>query len=48
LTGPVAEGFLTVQQGGEPVADEREMREILAEEVEKRLRWLARAALLIG
>jgi methyltransferase-like protein/protein-L-isoaspartate O-methyltransferase len=48
LTGPVAEGFLTVQQGGEPVENEGEMREILTEEVEKRLRWLARAALLIG
>jgi methyltransferase-like protein/2-polyprenyl-3-methyl-5-hydroxy-6-metoxy-1,4-benzoquinol methylase len=48
LAGPVAAGFLTVQQKGELVTGKREMQKILAEELEKSLHWLARAALLIG
>jgi methyltransferase-like protein/SAM-dependent methyltransferase len=48
LTGPVAAGLLTLRQNGDPLEAEKGMQEILAEELEKSLRWLARAALLIG
>lgn len=51
IAGPVADGRLTVapapgEAGSEP--DGRAMRDILAEGVEKRLQWLARASLLVG
>jgi methyltransferase-like protein len=44
LRGPVAEGILTVQQDGQRVKD---MRGLLAEELETRLAWLARAGLFV-
>jgi methyltransferase-like protein len=48
MAGPVAEGALKVQDDGEPVQDAARVRERLAEEVEQKLRWLARAALLVA
>jgi methyltransferase-like protein len=48
MAGPVAEGALKVQEDGEAVQDAAKVRERLAEEVEQKLRWLARAALLIA
>ncbi len=48
IAGPVAEGLLKVEHEGLPVQDGRQTRELLAEELEMRLDWLARAALLIG
>jgi methyltransferase-like protein/2-polyprenyl-3-methyl-5-hydroxy-6-metoxy-1,4-benzoquinol methylase len=48
MAGPVTEGFLIVQQDDEPIEDSAEIEKVLATELEKRLRWLARAALLIG
>ena len=44
--GPVAQGILVVQREGETVQDVTEKRELLAEGLEQRLQWLARAALL--
>ncbi len=46
--GPVAAGDLVVQRKGEPPLAPRDARETLAEGVSKRLRWLAKAALLIA
>jgi methyltransferase-like protein/SAM-dependent methyltransferase len=48
LSGPVAEGILTVQDGGKPVEDPNRLRKLLTEEMDGRLRWLARAGLLVG
>jgi methyltransferase-like protein len=44
--GPVAEGLLVIHDDGQPVADAARMRELLAESVQKRIAWLARAGLL--
>jgi len=46
MAGPVAEGLLTVQQDGKPAEGNGEIKALLAEELEERLGWLARAALL--
>jgi methyltransferase-like protein/SAM-dependent methyltransferase len=46
--GPVAEGTLLIQQDGKPVEDAKQVKDILSEGMEKRLCWLARAALLVG
>lgn len=46
--GPVAEGMLVIQQDGEPIENAERVRDVLAEGVEKSLRWLVRAALLVG
>jgi methyltransferase-like protein len=46
--GPVAEGRLTLEMEGKPVEDEDQLRDLLAEGVGKRLRWLGLAALLVG
>lgn len=48
MAGPVAQGVLTVQREGEPPASEAEMRAMLANELERKLDWLACAALLVG
>jgi methyltransferase-like protein len=46
--GPVAEGALSFQVEDEPIQDPAQLRDILVKGVDKRLRWLARAALLVG
>jgi hypothetical protein len=46
--GPVAEGMLVIQQDGDPIENAERARDVLADGVEKSLRWLARAALLVG
>jgi methyltransferase-like protein len=46
LAGPVAEGAITLEREGQPIGDRDQLRELLAEEIERRLTWLARAALL--
>jgi methyltransferase-like protein len=46
LAGPVAEGSVALEREGQPVEGGGELREMLAEEIESRLAWLARAALL--
>ena len=48
MAGPVAEGILKLQQDGQTVEEPQRKRDMLAEGVGKRLRWLARAALLDG
>jgi methyltransferase-like protein/SAM-dependent methyltransferase len=52
MEGPVAQGVLTVQREGEspagPLPGEAEIRAMLAVELERRLDWLACAALLVG
>ena len=48
MAGPVADGVLTVQNDGEPVKEATKVRDTLAGEVEVKLRWLARAALLVA
>lgn len=51
LAGPVADGRLTImpaQNGAESAPEPRAVRDILAEGVEKRLQWLAKASLLVG
>ena len=47
LAGPVADGTLTVQKNGESAQDDAQIEVLLAEELERRLAWLARAALLV-
>jgi methyltransferase-like protein len=46
--GPMAEGHLTLEKEGKPIEDEKQLRDLLAEGVSKRLRWLRLAALLVG
>jgi methyltransferase-like protein len=46
--GPVAEGHLTLKNEGKITKDEEQLRELLADGVSKRLRWLGLAALLVG
>ena len=48
LAGPVASGDVVAQQDGEAVNDPDLARQVLAGEVQRSLRWLARAALLVG
>jgi methyltransferase-like protein len=48
MAGPVAEGVLTVQNDGEPIKEATKVKDTLAGEVEVKLRWLARAALLVA
>jgi methyltransferase-like protein/2-polyprenyl-3-methyl-5-hydroxy-6-metoxy-1,4-benzoquinol methylase len=47
LAGPVAEGVLTFKDAAQPLGGSDQARDLLAEELECRLAWLARAALLI-
>ena len=48
LAGPVAAGVLTLKQT-EPASDDPEqIKSLLAQEVQRKLTWLARAALLVG
>ena len=47
LKGPVAEGVLTVEAEGKSLSDV-EFRGLLAEEIETRLTWLAKAALIVN
>jgi methyltransferase-like protein/2-polyprenyl-3-methyl-5-hydroxy-6-metoxy-1,4-benzoquinol methylase len=47
LAGPVADGTLTVQKNGKSDRDNAPIEDLLAEELERRLAWLARAALLV-
>jgi methyltransferase-like protein/SAM-dependent methyltransferase len=47
LAGPVADGVLTVKKNGQAAPNRAQLRDLLAEELEKRLGWLARAALLV-
>jgi methyltransferase-like protein len=46
ITGPVAEGLLTLETEDKALSPQ-EQRALLAEEVELRLKWLAKAALII-
>lgn len=48
MDGPVAQGVLTVQSEGEEPVTEDQVRAILAAEIERRLDWLACAALLVA
>lgn len=48
LAGPIQEGQLSVQEGNQPVDDAARTRELLAQGLEERLRWLADAALLVA
>jgi methyltransferase-like protein/SAM-dependent methyltransferase len=48
MAGPVAHGVLTVQREGQAPASDAEMRAMLAGELERKLDWLACAALLVG
>ncbi len=48
MEGPVAQGVLTVQREGETPASHDEIRAMLAGELERKLDWLACAALLVG
>ena len=48
VTGPVASGALAIRQDDQSTAKGTDIREILAQDVTQRLRWLARAALLVG
>ncbi|MCC7360150.1 MAG: methyltransferase regulatory domain-containing protein [Anaerolineales bacterium] len=48
LAGPVASGKLVAQQAEQPVSDPIAVRAILAGELQESLRWLGRAALLVG
>lgn len=47
-TGPVAQGDLKLEREGEPITDAEQVLDVLAQGIEKRLQWLARAALLEG
>jgi len=46
--GPVAEGALALGENHGAIGGQSEVRDVLAQETRKRLRWLARAALLTG
>ena len=48
MAGPVAEGTLVLEGDSQPVTDTKKLKALLAEELETHLRWLARAALLVG
>jgi methyltransferase-like protein/SAM-dependent methyltransferase len=48
MAGPVAQGVLTVQREGGPPTSDDEIRAMLAGELERKLDWLACAALLVG
>ena len=48
LAGPVAGGKLVVEQNDLPVTDPVEAREILTDELQANLDWLAKAALLVA
>jgi methyltransferase-like protein/SAM-dependent methyltransferase len=48
MDGPVAQGVLTVQREGGAPPGEEEIRAMLAAELERKLDWLACAALLVG
>lgn len=47
-TGPVANGNLVLRQDNRPVTDTDDLRDMLAEELEVKLHWLAHVALLIA
>lgn len=48
LTGPVAQGALSVQREGERVGDAKEVERLLGAELDMKLRGFAHAALLVG
>jgi hypothetical protein len=48
LQGPVAEGVLRIQNEDRPGEDATATADILGQEVDRRLAWLARIGLLVG
>lgn len=48
LTGLVADDVLTVEYAGDPIEDDEMVRDVLVQDLEAHLGWLARAALLVG
>ena len=46
--GPVAQGKMAIEKDGQEVKDKTQLRTLLAEGVDKKLRWLRYAALLAG
>jgi methyltransferase-like protein len=46
--GPIAEGTLVIRQDEPPEAETEGAEDVLARSIEKRLRWLSFAALLVG
>jgi len=48
LAGPVAGGTLVAQEDDQPLTDPARIREVLGAELRENLKWLARAALLVG
>jgi methyltransferase-like protein/SAM-dependent methyltransferase len=48
LAGPVAEGKLVAQQDDQPLSDPAAVREVLGAELRENLKWLGKAALLVG
>lgn len=48
MDGPVAQGVLTVRPEGNEPASDAQIRTLLAAEIERKLDWLACAALLVA